>query len=72
MKASGGFELFFAVLGGAAVGALAGLLLAPAPGAETRRRLAEALRERRRVPVPAAERDELGTAAGAYGVVEPH
>ena len=37
---------FFAFIGGVAVGASAGLLLAPEKGSETRERIAEALRKR--------------------------
>ena len=37
---------FFTFLGGAAVGAVAGLLLAPEKGSDLRERIAEALRKR--------------------------
>ncbi len=40
---SDGWTLFLAFLGGALVGGAAGVLLAPASGAETRRRIREAL-----------------------------
>ena len=37
---------FIAFVGGAAIGAVAGLLLAPEKGSDTRERIAEALRKR--------------------------
>jgi gas vesicle protein len=52
---SGG-QLFLAFLGGAAIGAVAGLLTAPASGEELRNRVLESARKRK---------DEIGRLPGA-------
>lgn len=54
-----GLNIFLAVLGGAAIGAAAGLLFAPDSGENTRARIKKYLRERGAYPADEDKLDEL-------------
>lgn len=53
------FSIFLAVLGGAAVGAAAGLLFAPDSGEKTREKIKNYLREKGLCPRSESKLDEL-------------
>jgi gas vesicle protein len=65
---SGTFALFFSFLGGALVGGVTALLLAPRSGAETRRRIAGAVESSRATAarLPSALRRASGAAQSAF------
>lgn len=53
------FSIFLAVIGGAAIGAAAGLLLAPESGEKTREHIKRYLREKGICPTSESKLDEL-------------
>lgn len=53
------FSIFLAVIGGAAIGAAAGLLLAPESGEKTRENIKRFLREKGICPTSESKLDEL-------------
>lgn len=75
-----GTGLLLAFAAGAAIGTIAALLFAPAPGDETRRRVRDAAREAARKPrdlarrIPGVAHDTAAAAEEAFGeaLAEPH
>lgn len=53
------FSIFLAVIGGAAIGAAAGLLFAPESGEKTRHQIKKYLREKGLCPASESKLDEL-------------
>lgn len=72
MRERNGIGLVIAFAAGAAIGTIAALLLAPAPGEETRRRLREAARDAAEKPkellkrIPGVAHETAAAAEDAY------